>query len=257
MLKNKLKLTVAGCLLLPLTACGQINFTPTNIITNSTTANTTAVAPAQPTFTSAPTATTVVVPTVTPLPATATSAPATSTPVPPTATIVPPTPTVALPTATHKPAPTATTASAGKGQVLTVFQPILAAVKRQTDLPLLLPTFIPVSKDDPKLYASSEKGEDGYYIELSFAPDCEGADVCHLGGVEGHAATTNSPSGKKVKLVQGVTGYFVDASCGANCSDSTLSWRQNSVTYTVSIKAGKEGDLVKMANSAITNGVIK
>lgn len=261
MLKIKLKPALVGCLFMvvPLTACGEINFTPVNTSVTTAAATTAVATSAAPTITAAPTVTAAFVATVTPLPPTVipvvtslptfTAVPATTATAAPTATVVP---TVA-PTASK---PTAIPTSAAKGKVMPVFQPILASVKRQTQLPLLLPTYLP-ENTGPKLYASSEKGEDGYYIELSFAPDCHGDTACHLGGIEGHAATTNGQNGTKVKLAQNLTGYFVDANCGASCGDSTLSWRQNSVTYTVSIKAGKQADLLKMANSAILNGLIK
>jgi hypothetical protein len=40
--------------------------------------------------------------------------------------------------------------------------------------------------------------------------------------------------------------------CGANSSDATLPWGQKGVQYTISLKAGKQADLVKMAKSVIT-----
>lgn len=90
---------------------------------------------------------------------------------------------------------------------------------------------------------------------LAFTKDCLGGTACRLGGVFAEAVTLkNRPkSGETIALAKGTTGYFVDANCGANCSDSTLSWEQNSVRYTVAIKAGNVATLVKMANSAIAS----
>jgi hypothetical protein len=55
-------------------------------------------------------------------------------------------------------------------------------------------------------------------------------------------------------LTDGIKGYFTDFTCGANCSDATLTWQSGNVRYTVGIKAGEVTSLTKMANSAITNG---
>ncbi len=72
--------------------------------------------------------------------------------------------------------------------------------------------------------------------------------------VEGEAISSQNPvlNGEKVFLASNITGYFTDATCGANCSDSTLVWEQNDVRYTVALKAGKLETLVKIANSAIS-----
>jgi hypothetical protein len=59
--------------------------------------------------------------------------------------------------------------------------------------------------------------------------------------------------GQQVKLANGIRGYFIDAKCGASCSNSDLSWEQKGYRYTVGIKAGSKRDLVKIANSAILN----
>ncbi|MEH2256198.1 hypothetical protein [Nostoc sp.] len=37
----------------------------------------------------------------------------------------------------------------------------------------------------------------------------------------------------------------------SNCSDATLTWRQEGVQYVFGLKAGDRTSLVKMANSAI------
>ena len=48
---------------------------------------------------------------------------------------------------------------------------------------------------------------------------------------------------------------FVDASCGANCSDATISWDQNGSRYTLGLKASKKETLVEMANELGENGL--
>ncbi len=62
-------------------------------------------------------------------------------------------------------------------------------------------------------------------------------------------------TGSETSLGTGITGYFVDASCGANCSDATISWDQNGSRYTLGLKASKKETLVEMANELGENGL--
>ncbi|AFY31529.1 hypothetical protein [Calothrix sp. PCC 7507] len=135
-----------------------------------------------------------------------------------------------------------------------VFKPILPKLKQKTQIPIILPKLIPgVEREDP-LYAILENATPKKYeILLGFSPDCTGGTACRLGIVTAEAVTSKTPrlTGKTVSLAKGITGYFVDFSCGANCSDATLTWRQKGVQYAVGLKAGDRTSLIKMANSAI------
>lgn len=134
-----------------------------------------------------------------------------------------------------------------------IFSSILPKLKAQTKLLILLPTYIPSDEPNP-IYALIETVKPSeYQIMLAFTKDCTGGNACRLGGVSGEIVTPKiSPiTGNPVSLANGITGYFVNASCGANCSDATLTWEQNSGRYTIAIKAGSMTTLVKMANSAL------
>lgn len=136
----------------------------------------------------------------------------------------------------------------------TIFSEILPRLKIQTKLTIRLPTYIPESDGSNRMYAILETANASKYkILLAFTEDCTGGNACRLGSTSAEAITPKSPvlTGKAVALANGITGYFTDATCGANCSDATLTWEQNSVRYTIAIKAGKVTTLVKMANSAI------
>lgn len=138
-----------------------------------------------------------------------------------------------------------------------VFRSLFPALKDQTKVPILLPTYVPEAEQPDRVYAILEEADAGkYQILLAFTEDCRGGTACRLGGVSGEVATPRAAvvSGKAVTLSNGIVGDFVDAKCGANCSDSTLTWDQDGYRYTMAIKAGKEATLVKMANSAIANG---
>ncbi|MBE9037727.1 hypothetical protein [aff. Roholtiella sp. LEGE 12411] len=145
-------------------------------------------------------------------------------------------------------------ASTVNSQPHKVFRSILPKLKQKSQIRILLPKFIPESDGDNPVYAIIETvTANKYEILLGFSPDCNGGNACRLGIVAAEAVTRKTPrlSGKPLSLAKGISGYFVDFSCGANCSDATLTWRQKGVQYTIGLKAGDRTSLVKMANSAI------
>ncbi len=138
-----------------------------------------------------------------------------------------------------------------------IFEAILPQIKEGTQIPILLPDYIFGSDGATPVYAIIETvTASEYQLLLGFAPDCNGGTACRLGTVSGQELSPDSPDleGKAVPLDEGITGYFIESVCGANCSDSTMSWDQNGARYQMGIKAGKPEDLVKMANSAIASG---
>jgi hypothetical protein len=135
-----------------------------------------------------------------------------------------------------------------------VFAPILQSLQAKTKVPLRLPGYLATENETHALYAIVESASVlGYEIQLAFSEDCSGGNVCHYGIVSGRAIGTkvNRPKGEKVPLANGLTGYFVDATCGATCSDSTLTWDQGGFRYTVGLKAEKLDTVKKVAESAI------
>ncbi|MEH1874539.1 hypothetical protein [Nostoc sp.] len=143
-----------------------------------------------------------------------------------------------------------------------IFKSILPKLNQKTQIRILLPRFIPESDGENPIYAIIEAAtQKKYEILLGFTPDCNGASACRLGVVTAEAVTRKTPrlTGKRVSLAKGITGYFVDFTCGAGCSDATLAWRQQGVQYVVGLKAGdgcanvcdERTSLLKMANSAI------
>ncbi|BAZ32248.1 hypothetical protein NIES4074_47500 [Cylindrospermum sp. NIES-4074] len=145
--------------------------------------------------------------------------------------------------------------SSAKSQSHPVFRSILPQLKQKTQIRVLLPKFIPESDGELPIYAIIETAtQKKYDIILGFSPNCNGGTACRLGTVAAEAVTSKTPRlrGKSIVLTKGITGYFEDFKCGANCSDATVTWRQQGVQYTVGLKAGDRTSLVKMANSAIT-----
>ncbi|NES95913.1 MAG: hypothetical protein F6K32_11885 [Desertifilum sp. SIO1I2] len=132
-----------------------------------------------------------------------------------------------------------------------IFSEVLPELTEETDVPVVLPTYVP-NDGSNQVYAVLETADSSkYQIILGYTEDCQGGTACRLGTLSAEAATPTPPTGEQVTLANGITGYFTDAVCGANCSDSTLSWEQNGNRYTVGIKAGQQETLIKMANSAI------
>lgn len=138
------------------------------------------------------------------------------------------------------------------------FRSIFPTLKYQTKIPIVLPGDIPGVEPGQLLYAILETAtKTKYQILLAFTEDCGGGNACRLGSVSGQVASGLSPlEGRPVALGQNITGYFVESTCGANCSDATLSWEQDGCRYTVGLKAGSQLALIKMANSAIANGFL-
>ena len=132
-----------------------------------------------------------------------------------------------------------------------------AALQKRTKVPLRLPTFIPPYGDaDNLVFATVESADaQGYDVEIAFAEDCHGANVCHLGEIQG--STKLFPrEGRRVPVAlhKGLTGYFIDSTCGASCNDSEILWREGDYHYSIGMKAEEEATLVKIVNSAIDSG---
>jgi hypothetical protein len=129
-----------------------------------------------------------------------------------------------------------------------------------------LPAYVPfserISEDklnkkegEENLYASIDGvSEQKYAIQLAFGRDCSGAHFCRDGGLTGstvfHDDYPDRPK-VKVQLRGNIAANFVDSKCAAYCDESVLYWSENDYHYSVSSKAGKKEQLVKIANSAI------
>ncbi len=134
-----------------------------------------------------------------------------------------------------------------------LFATILPELDRQTDVPVRLPGVVPEVTADNPVYAIIEGvSASEYQILLGFTPDCNGGTACRLGQVSAAASPLTPPEGgEAVTLSQGIQGYFVPATCGANCSDALVMWEQNGNQYTIGLKGGQKERLLEMANSSL------
>jgi len=136
-----------------------------------------------------------------------------------------------------------------------------------TGVPPMLPPEFPVEEGLPEVVAyilTSDEGE--YEVSLDYGPDCLGAGACHYGALAGMVAVSDTPVGTSsfpfaleeaqwVELAYGITGYFVEAKCGATCDDARLFWIYDGYQYMMGLKAGAMEDVIALANAAILNSV--
>lgn len=147
-------------------------------------------------------------------------------------------------------------AMAAQAEVAPVFAPIVAQLREHTAIPVRLPATLPdLGQGRDPIYAVVEYARKSRYsVILAFTPDCNGASVCRIGTMRARRLPKPEPArGKRVRLAGGVSGMYREASCGANCSDSVITWREGNVEYSAGVKAGSEKDVVNLAN-AILNG---
>lgn len=83
---------------------------------------------------------------------------------------------------------------------------------------------------------------------------CTGGVYCRLGEITGERVRPNIalPAGRRVALPGGRTGVFTPATCGANCSDSQITWDEGPYRYVVGLKVGKFPEVLRMAESVVS-----
>ena len=136
-----------------------------------------------------------------------------------------------------------------------------------TGVPYMLPTSFPTEDSSLKVYPYFNfRDAEIYEISLDYAPDCYGASACHYGVILGKQAdgpiptgTVNYPympeQGRQVSLAKGLTGYFMEANCGASCGDASVYWLYDGYEYMVGLKAGSMESVITLANEMIMNSI--
>jgi hypothetical protein len=144
-------------------------------------------------------------------------------------------------------------AAAPVAQVDPVFEAVIEGLYDKAAMPLRLPVKLPdLGQGTDRVYAIVEHaGSASYSVLLAFTPDCSGASVCRIGSFSGSRAGQKKLHGKAVRLQKGITGRYTESECGANCSDSVVSWREGPYLYSVGVKAGSQADAVALANSTL------
>jgi len=136
-----------------------------------------------------------------------------------------------------------------------IFRPIETRIRRQSAVPLKLPTFLPYLDEQNPIYASIGSANKSHYrIILGYGKDCEGGPTCLYAEFEGSSTPFREYTGETripVALQGGIKGYFINFTCGANCSESYIGWTEGGFHYFIGMKAEKKEMLIKIANSAI------
>ena len=130
----------------------------------------------------------------------------------------------------------------------------LIAVKKATDIPVLLPSRM--TTEHRRLFSSGTGRANRYEFEIGAVRNCHSATACFVADFQARRGGT--PTGRKVKLARGTTGYFHPTSCGASCASPGMEWVEDGVWYSIEAKLGTKRSerriLTRLADSAIRNG---
>jgi hypothetical protein len=132
------------------------------------------------------------------------------------------------------------------------FAKVLPKVKQKSGIPVLIPTYLDAGAKPSRIFGqgSAKKGE--YLLELGFGKNCTGGNACFVAAFIANKGA--KPIGKiKLKLTHGITGYYHQGGCGANCAPDGVEWKQGGVLYEVQMKAS-QAKIVRLANQSIKAG---
>jgi hypothetical protein len=128
---------------------------------------------------------------------------------------------------------------------------IASAIKRNSNVPLRLPSYFPVKKSP--IYAIAKAvNRSGYVILLVTESTCNGQDSCAYGTIRGEATSFKSNTHARpfpVKLSGNINGQFFKPQCDPKCGEATIRWREAGFYYSIRIKAGLMHSLIEIANS--------
>jgi hypothetical protein len=150
-----------------------------------------------------------------------------------------------------------------QSHLIKVFSEAVTVLRQRTSVPVRIPTEIPGLDAENDLYAIVKSAyRTGYAVVLGASPDCEGQHVCSYGTLIGTTRPLNEIDDykftgrrrKRVILWNGISGYFYDSVCGAYCSDSLIVWTEGKYRYIIGLKAERQSNMIKVANSAIRAG---
>jgi hypothetical protein len=131
----------------------------------------------------------------------------------------------------------------------------LKAVKKATNLPILLPSRL--TTEHRKLFSEGKGRTNRYSFTLGAVRGCGTSTACYVAGFSARRGG-KAGGGSKVTLSKGLKGVFAKSRCGASCGPASLEWVQDGVLYEVEGKLGTQRSermiLTRLANSAIRNG---
>jgi hypothetical protein len=130
----------------------------------------------------------------------------------------------------------------------------LAAVKRQTEVAVLLPAKLPLGGPVKKLYATGSGYRKGWTLEFDAAPGCGGADACFVASFEGRRGG-RLPGTPNLRLAGGTPGVYSPVRCGGSCAPATLWFVHRGTLYSWQVKEPPpRSALVRAAGAALAAG---
>ena len=142
-----------------------------------------------------------------------------------------------------------------------VFTPVLADVKAECHLPILLPSELPKPIADAQHALMQRTTADRYSIELYYELEIGDAGFAATFAGESKPKYSASELGRKVELAHGISGSFRPVSCGGSCAPVNLWWEVNGILYTVQLRLSSSSSeksqqetITAVASSAILAG---
>ena len=149
----------------------------------------------------------------------------------------------------------AATAPTPTYDVLKLLERPLKAVKKGSDLDVLLPSRM--TADFRRLFSFGRGLPGRYEFRIDSVRDCRGAGACFVAAFTARRGAHPSAT-HEVALARGHTGFYRPLRCGASCAAPSLEWLEDDVLYRIEAKIGTKSTdrriLTRLANSAIRNG---
>jgi hypothetical protein len=144
-----------------------------------------------------------------------------------------------------------------------VFLSVLAEVKANTTVNVLLPTELPRPFSDAKYASVDNAAADGYAVSLYYELGVGNAGFAASFGAKNNApySPRELPNVQEVKLARGIVGFFRPVSCGGSCAPANLWWVRGAALYSLQLKLPsalrekkQQKIITQVANSAILAG---
>ncbi|MBW4513862.1 MAG: SH3 domain-containing protein [Timaviella obliquedivisa GSE-PSE-MK23-08B] len=138
----------------------------------------------------------------------------------------------------------------GWADVAVPMDDVLPKLQETTQIPILLPSQVPMDE----VFLDVEAESDRYYVGFDYRPDCRSLTACHFGEIMAEQGNSMSAPGnaEKIMLADGTSATFF-STCGAHCTAS-VQWQYGGVMYRVMVKNGEREGTIALANSAILRG---
>lgn len=129
-----------------------------------------------------------------------------------------------------------------------------AELRVKTTIAVKVPTYLPGTGGQRIFAVILGVDASDYNILLATKLPCEGGSACSYGSVRASKyAFDLEGTPTVVTLRNSISAEFFPSSCHAFCSQAYITWKEADVFYCIGVKAAKKLELVKSANSAISN----